>query len=71
MFSVECLAPLREAARLRRDFDLDLFALAVLLDYLARIDTLERQLHSLQSHLPFHRPPDHRDGPQPWREPHG
>jgi chaperone modulatory protein CbpM len=71
IFSLECLAPLREAARLRRDFDLDLFALAILLDYLARIDVLERQVHSLQSHLPFHTPPDRREGPQPWREPHG
>jgi chaperone modulatory protein CbpM len=70
-FSPDCLPALRHAARLRRDFDLDLFAVAMLLEYLARIDSLERQVHSLQSHLPFHTPPASREGPQPWREPHG
>jgi chaperone modulatory protein CbpM len=71
VFSVDALPALREAARLRRDFDLDLFAVAILLGYLDRIEALERQVHSLQAHMPFHVPPAQREGPQPWREPHG
>ena len=70
-FSSECIGGLRRAARLRRDFELDLFAVALLLDYLNRIDALERQLKSLQAHLPAHVQPAHREGPQPWHEPHG
>ena len=54
LFSSECIGPLRRAARLRRDFDLDLFAVALLLDYLHRIDALERQVKSLQAHVPAH-----------------
>lgn len=71
LFSSECIAPLRRAARMRRDFDLDLFAVALLLDYLHRIDALERQVKSLQAHLPAHVHVVPREGPQPWREPHG
>lgn len=71
LFSADVLPALREAARLRRDFDLDLFAVAMLLGYLDRIEVLERQVRSLQAQLPFHVPPAHREGPQPWREPHG
>jgi chaperone modulatory protein CbpM len=71
VFSAECVPALRRAGQLRRDFDLDLFAVAVLLDYLNRIDALERQVKSLQAHLPKHAPPMQREGPQPWREPHG
>jgi len=71
VFSAECLPAMRRAGRLRRDFDLDLFSVALLLGYLQRIDQLERQLRSLQAHVPFHGPASHREGPQPWREPHG
>ena len=71
LFSPDVVPVLKQAARLRRDFDLDLFAVAILLEYLARIDALERQVHSLQAQLPFHTPPANREGPQPWREPHG
>ncbi|HKB53930.1 MAG TPA: chaperone modulator CbpM [Ramlibacter sp.] len=71
LFAIECLPALRHAARLRRDFDLDLFAVAMLVQYLERIGTLERQVRTLQAHAPFHKPPLHREGPQPWREPHG
>jgi chaperone modulatory protein CbpM len=71
VFSAECIGGLRRAGRLRRDFDLDLFAVALLLDYLNRIDMLERQLKSLQAHFPAHAQPPHREGPQPWHEPHG
>ncbi len=69
-FSGAWVAPLREAARLRRDYDLDIFTVAVLLGYLDRIDALERELHSLRARIPAHAHPA-RDGPQPWREPHG
>jgi chaperone modulatory protein CbpM len=51
-FSAECAEPLRAAVRLRRDFDLDLFTMALLLDYLQRIETLERELRSLRTRLP-------------------
>lgn len=71
LFSADCVPALRRAGRLRRDFDLDLFAVALLLEYLNRIDLLERQLRSLQAQFPKHVPQLHREGPQPWREPHG
>lgn len=51
-FSVQWVAPLRNAARLRLDFDLDLFTVAILLDHLFRIEMLERQLSALQARLP-------------------
>ncbi|MDP2065339.1 MAG: chaperone modulator CbpM [Hydrogenophaga sp.] len=49
-FSAGCIVPLRAAGRLRRDFDLDLFAVAVLLGFLGRIDALEHEVKSLQRH---------------------
>ena len=71
-FSAEWVAPLRTAERLRHDFELDLFAVSLLLDYLRRIEGLERELKSLRAHLPGHMPLPHRaEGPEPWREPHG
>lgn len=71
LFSADCVPTLRQAGRLRRDFDLDLFAVALLMDYLHRIELLEQQLKSLQAQFPKHVPQLHREGPQPWREPHG
>jgi chaperone modulatory protein CbpM len=71
LFSAECIGPLRHAGRLRRDFDLDLFAIALLLDYLHRIDALERQVKSLQARMPAHARHPREEGPQPWKEPHG
>lgn len=56
VFSAACVMPLRAAARLRLDFDLDLFAAAVLLGFLDRIEALERQVRSLQAQLPSHAP---------------
>lgn len=68
-FSAACVAPLREASRLRSHYDLDLFTLSLLLGYLQRIAQLEHQLRGLHAHLPH---PQHlpREGPTPWREPH-
>lgn len=72
VFSAECVVTLRAAGRLRRDFDLDLFAVAILLGYLNRIEELEREVKSLRAHLPGHTQHAHRnEGPAPWREPHG
>lgn len=70
-FSAECVAALRAAGRLRRDFDLDLFAVAILLGYINRIEELEREVKSLRAHLPRHSQLQRNEGPAPWREPHG
>ena len=51
LFMAECITSMRTAGKLRRDFDLDLFAVAFLLDYLNRIETLEDQVRSLQANL--------------------
>ncbi len=72
VFSADCVVPLRTAGRLKQDFDLDLFAISILLGYLNRIDELEREVKSLRAHLPAHVPHPHRgEGPEPWHEPHG
>lgn len=68
-FSASCVPALREAARLRRHYDLDLFTVSLLLPYLQRIAQLEQQLRSVQAHLP-HPVQLPREGPTPWREPH-
>ena len=49
LFSAEWVMPLRRAARLRRDLDLDLFAVAILLGMIERIDGLESELRSLKA----------------------
>jgi chaperone modulatory protein CbpM len=69
LFSTSCITPLREAARVRSDFDLDLFAIAILLGYIHRIDDLQRELHAQRAQLPSHLHP-HRDGPAAWHESH-
>jgi chaperone modulatory protein CbpM len=71
VFSAACVAPLRQAVRLRRDFDLDLFMVGMLLDYLQRIEDLEKQVRSLKAQLPKHAQAPHHEGPEPWHEPHG
>lgn len=48
-FSADCVVPLRAACKLRLDYDLDLFTVALLVGYLNRIDGLERQLQSLHA----------------------
>ena len=70
VFSAVCVGPLRTAARLRIDFDLDLFTVALLLGYLHRIDALERRVTTLKAHLPEHVHLEHRDGPERWHEQH-
>ncbi len=52
MFSAEYITPLRMAGKLRVDFDLDLFTVALLLGYVHRIEALERQLRALEAHMP-------------------
>ncbi len=69
MFSAAVVAPLREAVRLRQDFDLDLFSAALLLRYLERIAELEQRVRTLEAHVP-HGAHASRDAPQSWHEPH-
>ena len=71
VFSAACVAPLRHAVRLRTDYDLDLFMVGMLLDYLQRIEDLERQVRSLKAQLPKHAHAPQHEGPEPWHEPHG
>lgn len=72
VFSADCVLPLRAAGRLRKDFDMDLFAVAILLGYLNRIEALEREVKSLRAQLAGQTHHMHRDdGPAPWHEPHG
>ena len=68
-FSAQCITQLRTAGKLRLDFDLDLFAVAMILGYLNRIEALERQVRALEAHLPSHEPST-RLGPGTWHEPH-
>ena len=52
LFSGHCVAPLRTAGKLRRDYDLDLFTVVIMMDFLVRIETLESQLISLKARHP-------------------
>ena len=52
LFSAQCITQLRTASKLRLDFDLDLFTVAILLGYLNQIEQLERQVRALQAHQP-------------------
>jgi len=49
VFAIEWVQPLRTASKLRRDYDLDLFVVVIVVDYLRRIDELELKLQSLQA----------------------
>ncbi len=53
LFTADCIPPLRCAANLRRDYDLDLFTVVILMDYLHRIKGLEDQVRSLQAERPL------------------
>ena len=69
LFSAGCVPHLRTACRLRADFDLDLFTVSLVTEYLQRIAELEQRVRSLEAHLP--RPlKAAREGPDLWREPH-
>ena len=50
-FSASWVLPLRRASQLRRDYDLDLFAVALVLEHLARIEALEQQVRALEARL--------------------
>ena len=52
LFSGQCVASLRTAGKLRRDYDLDLFTVVIMMDFLVRIETLESQLTSLKARHP-------------------
>lgn len=54
VFSAQWVMPLRSASKMRLDFDLDLFTVAIVLGNLKRIEVLERQVLSLQALLPAH-----------------
>ena len=48
-FATGWIQPLRTAGKLRQDYDMDLFVVVIVLDYLRRIDALELQIQSLQA----------------------
>lgn len=49
LFSAGCIVQLRTVCKLRADYDLDVFTLAMLMGYLGRIAELEGQLRSLRA----------------------
>lgn len=51
VFSEQCLKPLCAACKLRSDFDLDMFTVAIVLGSLQRIDALERDIAVLQQKI--------------------
>lgn len=55
VFTGDCVLPLKEAARLRRAFDLDVFTAGLLFGYLMRLQALESELQSVRAGGP--RPP--------------
>jgi chaperone modulatory protein CbpM len=52
VFRASWVSPLRIASKLRRDYDLELFSVAMLVGYLSRIETLERELQALRAQQP-------------------
>jgi chaperone modulatory protein CbpM len=51
VFSANWLRPLQAAAKLRNDFDLDMFSVAVVLSGLQRIDELEQLVRFMQQEM--------------------
>jgi len=51
-FPAACIAAVRTATRLRRDFEVDTRGLALALTLLERIEALEAELRSLSARLP-------------------
>lgn len=70
VFSAACVATLRTACRIRREYDLELFTVALLMRYLNRIDELERELRTMQAQSPSHATTARREGPPTWHESH-
>lgn len=52
VFSARWVGPLRAAAQMRIDYDLDLFSVSLMLGQLERIAQLEQELRSLRALLP-------------------
>ena len=52
VFSAQWVVPLRTLAKLRVEYDLEIFSLAIVLGHLDRIAQLELQVRSLQAQLP-------------------
>lgn len=52
VFSAHWVGPLRTAAKMRRDYDLDLFTVSMLLGQFERIAQLEQEVRSLRALLP-------------------
>ena len=52
LFSGDCIVSVRTARRLREDFDLDSFSVAMMLGYLDRIHSLEGELRKLRAQTP-------------------
>jgi chaperone modulatory protein CbpM len=59
VFSAAWVSPLRTASKLRRDYDLELFSVAMLVGYLSRIETLERELQAVRAQQPDINSPNH------------
>ena len=53
VFATSYVEPLRLAGIARRDYDLDLFVVVILMDYLQRIAQLESQLCTLKAQRPL------------------
>jgi chaperone modulatory protein CbpM len=56
VFSAGWITPLREVSKMRLDFDLDMFTVAIVLSKLGRIEALEREVRALQAQLGAHAP---------------
>ena len=54
IFSAHWVMSLRTVSKLRVDFDLDIFTVAMVLSQIDRIAQLERQVQSLRALLPSH-----------------
>ncbi|MFO1324652.1 MAG: chaperone modulator CbpM [Burkholderiales bacterium] len=50
-FEAHCLGIVRTASRLRHDYELDPYAVSVLLGYVERIEALQAELRSLRARL--------------------
>jgi chaperone modulatory protein CbpM len=51
IFAADCVPPLREAARLRRLYDLDVFTMGLLYGFLQRLQSTESELRFVRDRL--------------------